>query len=267
MNIDIQEQKDYIKRLHTGIQTLPTKGLLNKSEEDGLKELFPTYCDSYIAIEEIAKGAYKRTIHLMNPQTGKSLAFKTINLAALSERAKQLILNNGCKTSIELFEKESERMDRVCKSKNPHLTTPLGYGSLGNYYFFMEEYGERTLLDYIKKNHQEHALSNNSIKYLSLELADGLSVIHDEWLYHGDLHPDNILFRNAELRITDFDLTSSMFGIDDNKKYLVPHSETRSPELYAEQNLDLRADIWSYGIDVLFMKNGKMPFPKTFNGS
>ena len=113
-----KEKKDYLRRLHTEAPTTSTPGLLSEGEEKGLKELFPQYFEDFIAVEQIARGTYKRTIQLRNPETGELVAFKTVDLDSLNEneRAKQNLKKRKRKyytDPVIAFEDESKRMEKA----------------------------------------------------------------------------------------------------------------------------------------------------------
>jgi serine/threonine protein kinase len=263
------EMEDYRKRLHAGPVTKSKEGLLSPDEMDAVKAKYPDIYESFLFLEEIGKGSYKRTILIKHKETTETLALKIVDMKKIikDERAMDNLRNSNYGVDpIQAFIHEGERMDLLKKAGIKHISFPHMHGQQDHFYFFIEHYSERTLLNYININHKKYPFNKKIVNYLALGLAKVISGIHSAGYYHSDLHPANILFNNAELNITDFDLCSSIFGIDDEQKYLVPHSEVRSPQLLLGQRVEpAGVDVWSYGIDVLFMIWGEMPFQTGFN--
>ena len=133
---------------------------------------------------------------------------------------------------------------------------------MDSYIFFLENYSERTLNDYVEEN---HPLPYALIEDIALQLADALAAIH-KYYYHGDLKLDNILFRNGVVCITDLDLASSMPDTE-GEKYKIPHAQNKAPEIFNGHELDETCDVWAFGVNIFYLRNNKMPFPHDFKGS
>ncbi len=219
----------------------------------------------YLPTGVISKGCYKKVIKLEKEGTGAKLALKMVDIVNLSDRAEENLRRNGWENPVDAFEKEKERM-KMIGDKSKYISFLVGGFQVSGFYFLIEEFSDDNIKDYVLKS---NPLEKGEVARISSQLAEGLNAVHQEGLCHGDLHPDNILMYGipGDIKITDFDLCSSLFGMDDNLRYLVPHSEIRAPELYEGGNLSLPTDVWAYGVDVFFMGTGKMPFPKSFHGT
>jgi serine/threonine protein kinase len=246
------------------------KGILSPEEEASMRKLFSkNNIEDFIIVGELSRGAYKRTIQLRNPKTTASLALKIVDLNKIIGIAKEHLRMNGYATPVDAFKDESKKMEKLNQLQNPHLSKIQGHGLNDNssLYFFLEHYSERTLSDYVTEN---HPLSRELVEDIALQIADALAAIH-KYYCHGDLKPDNILFRNCVMCITDFGLASSMHDTGGKHKDLNIKMEVRAPETYLSQEPDKidkkRCDIWAYGVNILYSRNNSFPFPRDYEGS
>lgn len=256
--------KAYINQLGGYPSNKSTKGIISLNEEVSMRKLFSKYTDDFIVVRDISKGAYKRTVQLRNPKTGELLALKIVDINRLSTRAREHLQIRGYNNPVDAFIDESRRMEMLNQLQNPHISTMLcsGLDDSGFLYFFLENYSERTLNDYVEEN---HPLPYALIEDIALQLADALAAIH-KYYYHGDLKLDNILFRNGVVCITDLDLASSMPDTE-GEKYKIPHAQNKAPEIFNGHELDETCDVWAFGVNIFYLRNNKMPFPHDFKGS
>ena len=276
-----EEQRDYLQRLQAAPPSKSKEGLLGDAES-ALEAKYPYIYRDFLFLDEIGRGAYKRTRLIMNRRSAALHALKIVDIERLKgdKKAMASLKPEYKDNPAKAFEHEGMRMEQLKDDNSPYVSFPDLHGQQGSFYFFLEQYSERTLLDYIETNRTRHPLTIGAVKDFACQLAEGIHGIHSVELYHGDLHPANILFRNAELWIADFGMCSSMFGVDDDQKYIIPHSEVRPPELLQREKrekplpnsanvriLPGPVDVWSFGITVAYMLFGKMPFPTGFNGS
>jgi hypothetical protein len=235
------------------------QGVLSAEERGEFQKMFPRYACEFIPIRNISKGCYKKAVQLRNPKKGDFLTLKIADLTQLTERALHYIKLKGFSNPVEAFENEASRMMVLRDKKSPYISNIIGASlSPGNrLYLFLEEYSERTLLDYVREN---HPLSDCLVNDFAVQLAKGLSLIHDVGLYHGDPKPDNILFRNGILAYTDFDLASTI-PEEGKVEDLATYSCVIAPELFKNAHQSPVSDIWAYGVNVFFMKKNAYPFP------
>lgn len=87
----------------------------------------------------------------------------------------------------------------------------------------------------------------------------GVNYLHKKLIVHRDLKPENILFASDQtLKITDFG-TGKLFR--DKKKMKTTHGTPYyiAPEVI-DSEYDEKCDIWSVGVILYAMINGKPPF-------
>jgi hypothetical protein len=253
----------YIKTVHPG-ELKPQADVLSEEEEQAFRNLFPQVASTTLPWRVIAAGTYKRTVQLRNPKSSDVLALKIVALDRLSAKAREHLAVAGYVDPVKAFEKESHRMGRLNALGSAYISRMIGCGfdRSRRVFMFLEEFSERTLADYVKDN---SPLRYELVEEIARQLGQALADSHGVGYYHGDLKPDNILFRNGMFVVTDWDLASSMPDEAKNT-WRIPHAQTKAPETLRGHRLDKRADIWAYGVNVFYARTSGMPFPHEFPG-
>ena len=98
---------------------------------------------------------------------------------------------------------------------------------------------------------------------IALELADALSRAHHLGVIHRDIKPENVLFaQDNSLRLTDFGM-ARLENVDvrlTQTGVLLGSPAYMSPEALQGDKVDVRTDIWSFGILLYEMLAGRPPF-------
>jgi len=136
----------------------------------------------------------------------------------------------------------------------------------GNYYIISEYVRGRTL-------HREMAagpLSPATLLATALQIAQALSVAHQQGIIHRDLKPENIIrTENGGIKILDFGLAryqnartrDSMISTRLTKAGLFLGTPAyASPEQLLGQEVDFRTDLFSFGVMLYEIASGKHPF-------
>lgn len=146
--------------------------------------------------------------------------------------------------------------DRFCKDlyflrkmNHPHIPNCRGYGLYGRgYYIQMDMYQPFIHKDLVSdpKIHQQ--------------LLSAIVYLHANSVIHGDIKPDNLLFKDGDVFLTDFN-TGSHFevgGVYTGAQVTVNY---RAPELMKETFVhDYSADIWALGCTLYELVTGKLLF-------
>ena len=122
--------------------------------------------------------------------------------------------------------------------------------------YIVEQYLEGiTLKEYVAKR---NCLNDDIIIHFALQLCNLINYLHSvsRPILYLDLKPDNIIVTNGIIRLIDFG--SAMFC--DEVKSNTERYGTKgyaAPELYGNDNLDERCDVYGIGMLLYFMATGK----------
>ena len=136
-----------------------------------------------------------------------------------------------------------------------------------------DEYGIIAVMEYFPSKTLEEKMLENGIfsirdmKSVILQIAKGVSTIHDLGIVHRDLSANNILIdKNGRVKITDFGI-ARMYDKDKNTdtRILGTHGYA-APEQFGFIQTDRKADVYAIGVLMNVMLSGKMPNEKLYKG-
>ena len=133
---------------------------------------------------------------------------------------------------------------------------------------YVEHGSDYLLMDYVEAENlktlyarQDPVLTENVAQIL-IDMATGLSHIHESGYMHLDFKPGNVLVsRNAAVRVIDFDTAQP---IPEKPVKLSKNPGTpgyMAPEQLKREPLDARADIFAYGVAAYELLTNRKPFP------
>ena len=121
-----------------------------------------------------------------------------------------------------------------------------------------------TLTDVLKRSGGR--LSRDETCLLGAQIADGLDHMHDIYVIHRDLKPDNILFSDphdlSSVRIADFDVSKNPYT-SPNLTEKGAHVGTLcyiSPEQFNQEKSRPHSDVYSLGVVLYEALTGRLPF-------
>lgn len=156
------------------------------------------------------------------------------------------------------------------------------FDSIKGYRFILMERMESTLRDYIadKDNHRNSPLQLVYKLRLIREIAQRIDSVHKEGIFHRDIKPENILFprtprtgegyeRRIDVKLADFGTVRWIRSYRDSFDAVIIGSQMyMAPEqIYAPRNVDLRADIYSFGVVCYELLFGEHPMAINSNTS
>ena len=136
-----------------------------------------------------------------------------------------------------------------------------------------DEYGILAVMEYFPSKTLEEKMLENGIfsirdmKSVILQIAKGVSTIHDLGIVHRDLSANNILIdKSGRVKITDFGI-ARMYDKDKNAdtRILGTHGYA-APEQFGFIQTDRKADVYAIGVLMNVMLSGKMPNEKLYKG-
>ena len=144
---------------------------------------------------------------------------------------------------------------------HPHIIKILDHGVTERYFYYaVNYYAQGDLADTISRG----GVTSDKARAYILQLARGLSVLHNAGIVHRDIKPSNILIADADtLVIADLGIAKDLSCAE----ALTSHGQVMgtpfymSPEQINSKELDYRSDIYSLGILFHELLTGSLPFP------
>ena len=206
--------------------------------EDGLPKL-GTEIGPYLLTSVLGRGGMGIVYRATDGRLDRSVAIKM-----LSVRGKQ------SNSLIERFQREAKA---VAGLSNPHIVELFDVGVFeGLPYAVMEHLRGKTLLEVLRSFRGKSPIPTEKVRHWGLQLAEALSVAHQNGVIHRDIKPENVMVvdhasaskrsaeNHASLKLFDFGLSrvSSLVWEDDSSvsESLKPTSAANSmSELIAEE--------------------------------
>ena len=119
------------------------------------------------------------------------------------------------------------------------------------------------LLDRIVQAHEANGFNEDDARHVMRQLVDVLRFMHSHGVIHRDIKPDNVLVNSkGQIKISDFGITRDMNPVD-SKDLAETFTGTvmyMSPERLAGKYYSYSSDIWSFGLCMATLAQGKFPF-------
>jgi serine/threonine protein kinase/predicted negative regulator of RcsB-dependent stress response len=203
----------------------------------------------YEIIREIGRSndiVYEAT----DTKIGRKIALKVLNIAPNLTGAQR-------RERVERFYREARAAGSLT---HPRIVTIYEVGEdSGQHFIAMEYLTGQTLKDRLAVG---GPLSQDRAVEIALQVLDALSFAHSKGVIHRDIKPENIhILPNHSIKLTDFGIAriSSEPSITaDGQVFGTP--SYMSPEQIAGGPLDVRTDLFSFGIVLFEMLTGKKPF-------
>jgi serine/threonine protein kinase/tetratricopeptide (TPR) repeat protein len=155
--------------------------------------------------------------------------------------------------------------------RHPNVASVFHLGRTGQNYFYAMEFVEgETLESLIQRSGR---LEVKLALEISAQVAAGLAAVHEQKLVHRDIKPTNIMvsFKDGNrvtAKIIDLGLSKTVGESPSQPAISVPGGfagtpEFASPEQFAGVGVDIRSDLYSFGVTLWEMLTGKVPFRGT----
>lgn len=167
----------------------------------------------------------------------------------------------GSAEEIERFEKEAKAISSL---NHPAISTIHELEEADGRSFLVLEYiAGGTLKAALKRSlagGKQIPLSD--IVDWSIQIAEGLAYAHRRQIVHRDVKSDNVMItEEGNLKLTDFGLAKLKDDVQVTKPGTTLGTISyMSPEQIRNEDVDQRADIWSFGVVMYEMVAGELPF-------
>ena len=234
--------------------------LLNLNKLIDMEDIFPIFNLDFKIDKEISKGGFGK-IYLLTSSAGDKLVMK-IPLLDTSP--------NVPSENIRLFREEV--LNLLSVEFHPNIVIP--------FYVDFRSKIPRIFFEYIDENETKFNIPNNldyiTILDIFIQIADGMSHIHNHNIIHRDLKPQNILIKRdifnnnsrPQVKIIDFGLSkylnlkeNTLYNKGNNYGYYVGTPGYSSPEQQNKivTNIGKDSDIYSFGVILFETLIGELP--------
>jgi len=170
----------------------------------------------------------------------------------------------GDPKSLERFAREARAASQL---NHPNICTIHGIeDNNGHPFIVMEKLDGESLKQHIAG----HAMPLDKILEVGVQVADALVASHLKGIVHRDIKPANIYLTPAgQVKVLDFGLAKLVRNVDSDEQAdqsltamgVIPGTAVyMSPEQARSEPVDVRSDLFSFGVVLYEMATGKKPF-------
>ena len=240
------------------IQTQKPSYQTYKDKYSNIKEIknLVRNCPKFNADLEIIKFINSGSCGIVYEGKIKGKSNKKVALKFLLNKimeAKRDKINNQNKP--KFFPKNNKEISLQTKIKHKNITAFYGVYSIPDSSCMVMELAKYGDLDYFQKKFiQKSCLSETLLAYITKQILDGLSFLHQSKIIHMDIKQQNILIdKNLQIKLTDLSVS---FSYSNQPQYIVlPVAGTSlfmSPEILGKKQINIndcnKIDIFSLGI-------------------
>ena len=202
---------------------------------------------NYRIVAKLGQGGMGTVYQAEDVNLGRKVAIKILNPNLTEQGGKEL----------ERFRSEAKVQASL---NNPNIVTLHDFEPYGNSYYMVMEFVEgRTLAEVVRA---AGALPASIVVTISKQMLEGLSAAHRHGVVHRDLKPSNIMLTSEGVaKVMDFGIAKVQGGKSLTATgALVGTVYYMSPEQVRGETVDVRSDIYSFGIILFELLTGRVPF-------
>ena len=208
-----------------------------------------------LSIGMVLEGRYR--IDAVVGRGGTGVVYQGIDLT-LSRRiaVKALLERAADPITLARFLHEARNLASV---EHPGLVPVYAVGQEhGAHYMVMKYIDGSTLADVIKT---QGALPELTVKEILIEACDALSTLHDAGLIHRDLKPANLMLgKDGRVSVVDLGIVQRVTEKHESTGQAAGTPKYMAPEMFSDQDITHRVDIYSLGIVGYHCLAGVPPF-------
>lgn len=217
----------------------------------------------YARGEELGRGAFACVYACRRESDGERFAAKAVDL-------KRLRLSVDVSREMKKLLREAKILKKV--PPHPNLVRFYDVVKEGEWLYFLLELvaGGNLFNTLVRRPGKRPKLHEAEARYVCRQLVDGLALLHDQDIIHRDLKLENVLVaqersggRNGEVwlsvKIADFGLSKVVGERYSDAQSLVGSPRYMAPEVLAKGVHDFRADLWSLGVLMHVLLDGRFP--------
>ena len=200
----------------------------------------------YKVLSEITAGNWSTTLHAKKIDNNSDVILKVQDIHEFTDDS--------------LLKRFMLELNILSNLKHPNVVKILEHGHTDDYAFYAMEYLPNGDLD---SRIEEGAVTvDRAVDYI-IQIARGLSALHDKDIVHRDMKPTNILFdKDDRPVITDLGIAKDLSSAEEltARGEILGTPYYISPEQINGKPVDKRTDIYTIGILFYEMLTGKRPF-------
>ena len=182
----------------------------------------------------------------------------------LHRKAALKFISGPTQATVEERKRFNREAQAAARLNHPNICTVYELGENEDQAFIALEYVEGETL---KERMRRGNISNEEIRNLLEQIAEGLHAAHEQGVIHRDVKPANIMITGrGHVKIMDFGIAK----VSEVETELTRANSTigtiayMSPEQARGDKVDHRTDIWALGVILYELTTGKRPFSGAF---
>jgi serine/threonine-protein kinase len=224
-----------------------------RSQGDGNEDLELTHVGPYEIVAPIGSGGMGTVYKAVDRRRDQTIAIKVLNRSYDVDKKKRRKDYLGREIAIAA----GLEHDSIVKMHNQIVEQEDRDGTLRR--CLLMEYVDG---DNLRRFIDDRSMSFQQMVGISIRLAEGIDFLHQQGIIHRDIKPENFLFSRdmSKVKIVDFGLSKTSGGWA--SRFLKEKGGTAkymSPEQVEQKSLDVRSDIFSFGMTIYELFAGEHP--------
>lgn len=202
--------------------------------------------DNYTLTDYLGKGEYGKVYRAFHMDTRIEVAVKMVALDKFAEVGKLAELTRNEIDTLKVLE------------DNINVVKFVEMLKTNNFVYLVYEYCEGGTLEELMRNRRQ--FQEKDALVLFRQLITAMKSLHEHFILHRDIKPNNIFFKSGHLKLADFGFCKRLKGADDFTQTSLGSPLYMAPEVLNHDVYGSKADVWSCGIVLYEMLFGYCPY-------